>query len=60
MAITINITKNSRKVFFSKDGWCHNEQYEVEERNTQISPGLRGGKPNEIAESNPQVAQMIG
>ena len=59
VAITIDIAKNPRKVFFSKDGWCHDENYKAEESDTQTSPGLREGKPNEIAQSNPHVTQMI-
>jgi len=45
VAITINITKNSSKVFFSKYRWDHNEKYEGWERNSQTSPELCGGKP---------------
>ena len=44
VAITINITKNSSKVFFSKYRWGHDGKYEGWERKSQTSPRLRGGK----------------
>ena len=44
MAITIYIAKNPRKIFFRKNKWYHDEEYQAEERDTQTSPGLRGGK----------------
>ena len=44
MTITVNIDKNSSKIFFSENRRCHDEKYEATRRDTQTSPGLRGEK----------------
>jgi len=44
MAISIDITKDPRKILFSKNNRCHELKFGEKERNLQTSPGIRGGK----------------
>jgi len=44
MAIPIDITKDPRKILFSKNSKCHELKFGEEDRNLQISPEIREGK----------------
>ena len=59
MAIPIDITKDPRKILFSKNSRCYELKFGEKDRNSQISPRIRGGNKNEIAQSNPHRKTQI-
>ena len=50
MAISIDITKDPRKILFSKNNRCHELKFREEDRNLQTSLGIYGGIKNRIAQ----------
>ena len=63
MPISINITKDSRKIFFCKYCRCHDKEYKVTGRFQRIypkpPPDYVGENTKSIAESNQLWKQMI-
>ena len=58
MAITMNITKEPRKIFLSKYSESHEVKFEGKERKLQTSPEYVGGNQDQIAQSNLQGDQQ--
>ena len=44
MTIFTDITKDPRKILFSKNSRCHELKFGEKDRNSQTSPGIRGGE----------------
>ena len=61
MAIPIDITKDPRKILFSKNYRCHELKFKEKDRNSQTSPEIRGGKQklNCAEQSTPRHVELV-